>query len=82
MNEARAHIAKFETIFSLMPDTPEVYSEWKTLVNQHAVRGKNAHNARIVAAMVVHGIARLVRFNHSDFKRYEGIITVVELERP
>jgi predicted nucleic acid-binding protein len=49
-------------------------------VKQHAVSGKSAHDARIVAAMIVHGIERLVTFNVRDFKRYEGIIIITLAE--
>jgi predicted nucleic acid-binding protein len=35
--------------------------------------GKNAHDARIVAAMVVHGLTHLLSFNLADFTRFPGI---------
>jgi predicted nucleic acid-binding protein len=42
----------------------------------HQITGKNAHDARIVAAMSVHGIDRLLTFNKPDFQRYHGIRVV------
>jgi hypothetical protein len=41
------------------------------------VSGKKAHDARLVAAMLAHGLSRLLTFNVSDFARYPGI-TVLE----
>ena len=79
--EAQGYLTQFERIFTLLPDVPAIYAEWKRLVGQHVVMGKNAHDARIVAAMKVHGISHLVTFNGDDFKRFQGIITVVEPKR-
>lgn len=46
------------------------------LVIQHQVQGKNAHDARLVAAMLVHRIARLLTFNKADFARYSAIVAM------
>jgi len=32
------------------------------------------HDARIVAAMMVHGIRHLLTYNGSDFKRYADLV--------
>lgn len=76
--EAETQCAQFERIFSLLPDVPAIYAEWKSLVIQDAVMGKKAHDARIVAAMKVHNVSHLLTFNGDDFKRFQGIITVTE----
>jgi predicted nucleic acid-binding protein len=76
--EAQMHLRQFELTLVPMPDIPAMYAEWKRLVGQHAVMGKNAHDARIVAAMAVHGISHLLTFNARDFKRFQDIITVIE----
>ena len=46
---------------------------WHDLVNRHEVKGKNAHDARIVAAMLRHGISHLLTFNAADFIRFAAI---------
>lgn len=76
--EAEIQCAEFERIFTLMPDVPSIYAEWKSLVTHHEVMGKKAHDTRIVAAMKVHNISHLLTFNSDDFKRFQGIITVTE----
>jgi len=63
-----------------MKDVPAVFAEWESLVSQHSVIGKNAHDARIVAAMKVHGVSHLVTFNVRDFKRYPGVTVVTPAE--
>jgi len=43
------------------------------------VSGVKVHDARIVAAMLVHKISHILTFNTKDFSRYSGIcITAVD----
>jgi predicted nucleic acid-binding protein len=72
-----AEITRIKNVFQLVADTPAVYSEWEKLVTQHAVSGKNAHDARLVAAMNVLGLDTLLTANKPDFKRFPNI-TVLE----
>ena len=71
--QAEAELTRIKSFFRLLPDTPSIFSEWERLVVQHAVSGKNTHDARLVAAMNIHGITQLLTFNGGDFKRYSGI---------
>ena len=70
-------ISQIKTQFTLINDTPSILAEWELLVTQHQVRGKNAHDARLVAAMLAHGIQQILTFNASDFQRYPGIRVLV-----
>ena len=38
--------------------------------------GKKAHDARLVAAMNLHGITHIVTFNSDDFARDAGITVI------
>jgi predicted nucleic acid-binding protein len=67
---ALIELAKIERILSILPDSPAIYPEWKRLVVRHGVVGVKVHDARLVAAMRVHGVTRLLTFNTSDFGRY------------
>ncbi len=42
--------------YELHRDEGRVFDLWQQLVSTHAVKGKNAHDARIVAAMLCHGL--------------------------
>ena len=53
----RAQIELIEDTLELLPDTPTIYQESKRLVVQHGVMGAKVHDARLVAAMAMHGIA-------------------------
>jgi predicted nucleic acid-binding protein len=74
--EAEEELKSVKKLFRFLNDTPAVYEEWERLVLRHAVSGKTAHDARIVAAMVVHGITQLLTFNASDFKRFSDIVVL------
>ena len=68
--EAQAELVRIKRLFRFLPDTPAIYSEWEKLVGQYSVSGTKSHDARIVAAMNVHGIKQLLTFDVRDFKRY------------
>lgn len=67
---ARAEVAKVEQFCSIVPESIDVYTEWKRLITAHQVSGVHVHDARLVAAMNVYGIDRMLTFNGSDFMRY------------
>ena len=46
------------------------------MVSKHEVKGKEVHDARIVAAMLAHRVTHLLTFNTADFKRYTEIAAI------
>lgn len=62
-----------EKIFPLLPDDARVHQEWRKLVVSFGVAGVQVHDARIVAAMLVHQVTHILTFNVSDFIRYSSI---------
>ena len=60
-----------ERRFSILADSELTYQEWRRLVPAAEVRGKQVHDAYLVAAMKAHGIARILTFNTQDFNRYK-----------
>jgi len=70
---ADAEIARFKVLYPLFLDTPTILTEWERLVGLHGSEGKQNHDARLVAAMIVHGISSILTFNKSDFVRYTEI---------
>jgi predicted nucleic acid-binding protein len=71
--ETDAELTRLQSLFPLLHDLAGIFAEWHRLVVTHNVLGKNAHDARLVAAMVVHGITQLLTFNTGHFSRYPGI---------
>lgn len=75
--QADAELARVLGLFPLLfPDTASILPEWRRLVVAHQVLGRNAHDARLVAAMIVHGLTHLLTFNTSHFTRFPGIIVL------
>lgn len=62
-----------EKVFQLLPDDENVHKEWRKLVVNFGVSGVQVHDARIVAAMLVHHVTHILTFNTSDFARYSSI---------
>ncbi len=60
-------------MFKLLDDPGGIYGKWLNIVTAEKVLGKQAHDARLVAAMVVHGLDAIMTQNGRDFKRYAGI---------
>ena len=71
--EASQEIVSIESILTLLPDVPAIYTAWKAIVRDHSVIGVQVHDARLAAVMQVHGIESILTFNAVDFKRYPGI---------
>lgn len=74
--EVQTESDRLKTLFRLLADTPTIYPEWERLVIQYRVMGVNVHDARLVAAMLVHGLTHILTFNITDFTRYREITPV------
>lgn len=72
-SQAGTELSRLQALFPLLLDTPPIFAEWQRLVLAHQVAGKDAHDARLVAAMAVHGLTHLLMFNGADFSRYPQI---------
>jgi predicted nucleic acid-binding protein len=64
-----------EGALELLPESLVVHREWRRLIVAHKVAGAKVHDARLAAAMHVHGVERILIFNEGDFARYADIET-------
>jgi predicted nucleic acid-binding protein len=69
--QAAQVIERYEQAFTTLPDLDDIYGQWKRLVTAYDVAGVAAHDARLMAAMIVHAVPALLTFNDSHFRRYE-----------
>jgi predicted nucleic acid-binding protein len=76
ITQAEEESEKLKKIFILELDTPEIFTEWESLVIKYQVMGKQVHDARLAAAMLAHNITHLLTFNVDDFKRFSDIVVV------
>lgn len=73
---ADKEVSLLEGLFTVLPDTPAIYAEWRRLAFSYSVKGKQVHDARIASVMPVHGVSHLLTFNGDDFKRFAHITPV------
>lgn len=74
--KANTEAIKFETLFAIKPDIPEIHQQWRSLVINYGVKGVNVYDARLTAAAIVHDLSKILTFNIRDFKRYSEIDAV------
>jgi predicted nucleic acid-binding protein len=79
-------LAQIQTLLSSLAvlDEPlEAADLLRTLAQRYQVRGKNIHDANIVAVMLTHGVRRLATYNQADFQRFDEIaLEAVPVEEP
>jgi predicted nucleic acid-binding protein len=75
--DARNLLAKLSPTLKLLRDERSIYEVWQRIVVDHRITGKQAHDARLVAAMIRHDISHVLTFNVSDFSRF-GSIKIVD----
>ena len=71
--EIDREVCAIETGMRLLPDNEMVYREWRRIVLQYSVSGAQVHDARLAAAMYVHGVSYILTLNIADFKRFDGL---------
>ena len=77
IDEVVAELAEIKVLFRFFRDERTIFEKWEHLVETHRVSGKPAHDARLVAAMVRHGLTHILTFNAQDFARYAGITVLI-----
>jgi predicted nucleic acid-binding protein len=71
--QAAAEVNMILRLFQLLPYQPDVLENWRRLVLERNVSGKQVHDAHLVAMMQAHSITSILTFNGDDFERYPGI---------
>ena len=75
--EARQTVDALLESFELLADPADLVHRWLDLCTRFAVRGRPAHDARLIAAMQGNGISHLVTLDPGDFARYPGIECII-----
>lgn len=74
-----AQIEVIGALFRVADETQSVTNELLTLLETHPTRGKQIHDANIVATMLTYGINTLLTMNVDDVKRFDDMIQIVAL---
>lgn len=53
--------------FLLLEENPNVFPHWRRIVGTYEITGIQVFDARLVAVMKVHDVAKLLTFNVADF---------------
>jgi predicted nucleic acid-binding protein len=79
VDEALEVLGGWTASCDLLDDSGAVLPELLALVRRFGVRGKQVHDANIVATMRTHGVTRLATLNWSDFRRFDELIALAPL---
>jgi predicted nucleic acid-binding protein len=75
LDQVLAQVEAFLPTLTVLDEPVAASDILQTLVRKHSVRGKQIHDASIVAVMLTHDVHRLVTYKQSDFSRL-GKITL------
>lgn len=78
--DAASRISVVHGSFPCLVEPAEIADLWQEITIRHSVLGKQAHDARIAALMLAHGVTRILTLNAADFARYSDIIAVTPQE--
>ena len=73
-DEALDILRTLRTSVTVLGETSQSLEILQDLVQRYQVKGKQVHDANIVAVMVHQNVDRLATYNQDDFKRYTEII--------
>lgn len=77
IEEAETFLDYFSRSYWIMPDDPALLTCWRRLIVRYSISGRQAHDARYIAAMQAHNLTHFLTFD-KDFERYkkENIVIV------
>lgn len=73
VGETEHEVRAIEAGMNLLADNEAVYQEWRRIVLSNSVSGVQVHDARLAAAMYVHGVSHILTLNIADFSRFPGL---------
>ncbi|RYX81062.1 hypothetical protein EON83_25895 [bacterium] len=76
--QAKTRLDRYEEAFTVLPDAPQVFEQWKRLALVHEVKGKQVHDTRLCAFALAYTVQNILTLNERDFRRFtsEGINVV------
>ena len=78
--DAYRNVVDILGVLACLSEPPDIAQRWLDLVHTHSVLGKQAHDARLAALMLSHGITQLLTLNPTDFARYSEITSITPAE--
>lgn len=72
----KLEIERLLSQFPLLQEPPDTIIHWLQLVGAHDIKGKRAHDIKLIALMLANDITHLLTFNTDDFKVVSDITLV------
>jgi predicted nucleic acid-binding protein len=82
IEQAERRLRLLERFITVLPEPAGLYERWRELVLSQRVLGVQVHDAKIVAAMNLHGIQQILTFNGRDFSRYVDVLVITPEQLP
>ncbi|HEX6903761.1 MAG TPA: PIN domain-containing protein [Thermoanaerobaculia bacterium] len=79
VDDALANIAAFRGRMRLLVESEPSWDRFRALIAAYGCRGKQVHDANVVATALTAGVARIVTANAGDFTRFATEIEVTDL---
>lgn len=73
VDEVAAEVDKIVKRFTVLSETQETISTWRSIVHDYKVMGVLVHDARLAAIMLENGIDGILTLNSKDFARFPFI---------
>lgn len=68
---------RFLVLADLLPEPEDILDRWLDIVRRYEVRGKQVHDARLVALASAYGIPQILTLNPQDFARYNEVTAIL-----
>lgn len=78
-DDALANVVAFRGRMRLLVESEPVWDRLRGLIATYGCRGKQIHDANVVATALVFGVGRLVTANIADFNRFGSEIELIDL---
>jgi predicted nucleic acid-binding protein len=75
-DQTRAWVNYFKRQFEVLSDRDDLHVRWLEVVTKKRVKGFRSYDARLVAAMKIYGVERILTLNGKDFSGLD--VTVVD----
>jgi predicted nucleic acid-binding protein len=79
MDDVQKLLDEIQNNFHIADETATVTLQLLELLKTYPTRGKQIHDANIVASMLVNGVDTLLTMNITDFQRYKDRISLIPL---
>ena len=79
IEDALANVTAFRGRMRLLEDGEPVWDRLRALVATYGCKGKQIHDANVVACALTSGVTKLVTANAGDFNRFAAEIELIDL---